>query len=62
MFDMAPVKPGQDLTEECFQRTPLSFVRAAHRLLWNNGSLITTLGEERGVFVSGVIGLLSKLR
>jgi hypothetical protein len=43
----------EPLTEACFQRTPLEFVRAEHRLLWNNGSLIARLGEDKGVFVSG---------
>lgn len=33
--------------------TPLDFVKSEHKLLWNNGSLITVLGEEKGVFVSG---------
>ena len=41
------------LTEACFQEMPLEFVKAQHKLLWNNGSLITMLGEEKGVFVSG---------
>lgn len=40
--------------ESCFQETPLEFVKSAHKLLWNNGSLIEVLGEEKGVFVSGV--------
>ena len=43
-----------DITEECFQRMPLEFVKSEHKLLWNNGSLIAMLGEEKGVFVSGV--------
>ena len=43
----------EELTEECFQRMPLEFVKAEHKLLWNNGSLITVLGEEKGIFVSG---------
>jgi len=50
-YRLCPV--GEDLTEACFQRTPLEFVKSAHRLLWNNGSLIAVLGEEKGVFVSG---------
>ena len=27
------------LTEECFQQTPLDFVRPAHAIMWRNGSL-----------------------
>jgi len=37
------------LTEECFQRTPLDFVRSAQAILWNNG----TRRPIRGSFVSG---------
>lgn len=44
----------EPLTEACFQRMPLDFVKAEHKLLWNNGSLIAVLGEEHGIFVSGV--------
>ena len=33
--------------------TPLDFVKSEHKLLWNNGSVIAVLGEEKGVFVSG---------
>ena len=32
---------------------PLDFVKSEHKLLWNNGSVITVLGEEKGIFVSG---------
>lgn len=47
--------PGEEtLTEACFQKMPLEFVKSEHKLLWNNGSLIANLGEEKGVFVSGV--------
>lgn len=42
-----------ELTEECFQKMPLDFVKSEHKLLWNNGSIIAVLGEEKGVFVSG---------
>merc|ERR1712050_397627 len=42
------------LTEACFQKMPLEFVKSEHKLLWNNGSVIAVLGEEKGVFVSGV--------
>lgn len=42
-----------ELTEECFQQTPLEFVKSEHKLLWNNGTLLAVLGEEKGVFVSG---------
>ena len=43
----------EKLTEECFQRMPLDFVKAEHKLLWNNGSVIAVLGEDKGVFVEG---------
>jgi hypothetical protein len=39
--------------EACFMETPLDFDKAAHTLLWNNGSVLAVLGEEKGVFVSG---------
>merc|ERR1712093_440823 len=45
---------NEALTEACFQKMPLEFVKSEHKLLWNNGSLIATLGEEKGVFVSGI--------
>lgn len=35
------------LTEECFQRTPLDFVRDAQAIMWNNG----TLHPIKGMFV-----------
>lgn len=50
----------EPLTEACFQKMPLEFVKSEHKLLWNNGSLIAVLGEEKGVFVSG-IGVLDLL-
>lgn len=33
-----------ELTEECFQKMPLDFVKSEHKLLWNNGSIIAVLG------------------
>mmetsp|Transcript_65346 Transcript_65346/g.108536 ORF Transcript_65346/g.108536 Transcript_65346/m.108536 type:complete len:413 (-) Transcript_65346:395-1633(-) len=36
-----------ELTEECFQRTPLDFVRDAHAIMWKNGSL----RHIKGMFV-----------
>ena len=42
------------VTEACFQKMPLEFVKSEHKLLWNNGSVIVVLGEEKGIFVSGV--------
>ena len=42
------------ITEACFQKMPLEFVKSEHKLLWNNGSVIVVLGEEKGIFVSGV--------
>ena len=38
---------GEELTEECFQRTPLAFARDKQALLWNNGTRLAI----RGVFV-----------
>merc|ERR1711865_1305740 len=35
----------EPLTEACFQKLPLEFVKSEHKLLWNNGSLIAVLGE-----------------
>merc|ERR1711988_1506229 len=43
-----------EITEECFRKMPLEFVKSEHKLLWNNGSVIAVLGEEKGIFVSGV--------
>lgn len=37
----------EDLTEECFQRMPLEFVREAHSIMWNNG----TIYPIKGMFV-----------
>jgi len=37
------------LSEECFQRTPLDFVRSAQAILWNNGSRLPITGA----FVDG---------
>ena len=28
-----------ELTEDCFQRTPLDFVRDEHAIMWNDGSV-----------------------
>ena len=52
-YRLCPADEPGGLTEACFQRMPLEFVKSEHKLLWNNGSLIEVLGEEKGVFVSG---------
>lgn len=39
------------LTEECFQQTPLDFVRGAHAIMWNNG----TLRPIKGTFVDHTV-------
>ena len=35
----------RELTEECFKETPLDFVRAAHAIMWNNGTLHRIKGQ-----------------
>lgn len=35
---------SETLTEECFQRTPLPFVRDKQQLMWNNGTRMSIVG------------------